>query len=251
MKTALVLTGHMRDWKTAFPSIKSKLIDRYQSDVFISSWKDFGYWVSPDRDPKNHGYNTDSPRLTENDIAEIYSAYHPISFLHPQYAYFTSVFMSRGKKYLPYCQEIRPQNVLSQFFQIHSGILSLESYVAETGTKYDMVIRTRPDLVLQSDLPEIPLDSLKDTIYTNFHRNHTGQGTGDMLQVASFDSIIKFKNIVYNFDELTNHLNRFCPHMFVESYVKDFLNLNLVELNLSKTLAHTPNGQYINYEGEK
>ena len=38
MKTALVLTGYMRNWEEHFPNIKTNIIDKYSTDVFISSY---------------------------------------------------------------------------------------------------------------------------------------------------------------------------------------------------------------------
>lgn len=38
MKTALVLTGYMRNWKIHFPYIKKNIIDRYNPDIFITSY---------------------------------------------------------------------------------------------------------------------------------------------------------------------------------------------------------------------
>ena len=37
MKIALVLTGYMRNWEEHFHNIKTNIIDKYSTDVFISS----------------------------------------------------------------------------------------------------------------------------------------------------------------------------------------------------------------------
>lgn len=38
MKTALLITGYMRNWEKHFPIIKSNLINKYNADVYISSY---------------------------------------------------------------------------------------------------------------------------------------------------------------------------------------------------------------------
>lgn len=38
MRTALLITGYMRNWKKHFPNIKENIIDKYNADVFISSY---------------------------------------------------------------------------------------------------------------------------------------------------------------------------------------------------------------------
>lgn len=38
MKVALVLTGYMRNWKVHFPYIKENIIEKYNPDIFITSY---------------------------------------------------------------------------------------------------------------------------------------------------------------------------------------------------------------------
>lgn len=38
MKVALVLTGYMRNWEVHFPHIKENIIDKYNPDIFITSY---------------------------------------------------------------------------------------------------------------------------------------------------------------------------------------------------------------------
>lgn len=38
MKVALLLTGYMRNWETHFPNIKQEIIEKYNADVYISSY---------------------------------------------------------------------------------------------------------------------------------------------------------------------------------------------------------------------
>ena len=53
---------------------------------------------------------------------------------------------------------------------------------------YDLVIRMRPDMIFNEDLPEFDTNKF----YTLAHRNHLGQGTGDMIQVGNQLQMILF-----------------------------------------------------------
>jgi hypothetical protein len=38
VKVALLLTGYMRNWENHFQNIKTNIIDKYSTDVYISSY---------------------------------------------------------------------------------------------------------------------------------------------------------------------------------------------------------------------
>jgi len=42
MKIAICLSGHLRTFDKTFRSIKEKLLDVYDCDVFISTWNNLG-----------------------------------------------------------------------------------------------------------------------------------------------------------------------------------------------------------------
>lgn len=245
MKTALVLTGHMRTWEKASDSLLKNFIDKYDPDVFISTWTNKGYWVSPDHDPRGKGINENSPMLNSNDLDAIEDFFLPVELKLDSFeTSFEFKFKDRAEKYLPFCQEIRPINIISQFYKIYSGLSMVENYVAKTGKEYDLVIRTRPDIIWS----DFSVDFSPQSFYTNYHRNHTGQGTGDMLQVSGFKQMMAFKKLIFHLDELTAYNNRFCPHMFVDTYLKNFIGIDYIELNIPKVVMHTPEGQYKNFK---
>jgi len=241
----LVLTGHMRTWELAKGTLIRNFIEKYDAEVFISTWRNKGYWVSPDQDPNNKGINSNSPNLHLEDEKKIFTELGPLVMNIDEYEKwgFEKDFTKRAAKYLPFCQEIRPVNIISQFYKMYDGLTLLENHVARTGTQYDLVIRTRPDVIWN----DISLDFEPEKFYTNFHRNHTGQGTGDLLQVSGYKQMMIFKKLIFNLDELTAYNNRFCPHIFVDTYLKHFIGIDYVELNIPKVIMHTPQGQYQNF----
>ena len=234
MKTALILTGHMRCWEQVYPNTKNMIIDKYNPDIFIATYKTEGYWVSPDHDPKGLGVNEHSPKL---DLTKVVETYKPKTIK----AFNQIDYKKQAEKYLPFCQEIRPANTLSQFHKMFQGIAMMEDYAVFNDIRYDLVIRMRPDLVFQHELPALS----PSKFYTIHHRNHTGQGTGDMFFASSMEQMVMFKHFVHFYDEIIEKCGkRFCPHMMVEHVAKDF---DWVELNTPKYIQHAPGGQYVNY----
>lgn len=251
MKTALILTGHLRDWSRAYPSMKREFMDKYQPDVFVSTWDNLGYWVSPENDSHHTGLNQYSPHLSITEIdnfKNLYATQNSYPYFDDEhFGWLETEFKNRAKEFEPFCNQIRPVNILSAFYKMARGVLLMEKHVARTGEPYDVVIRTRPDIVWNGSFPELNQDSVHNTVYTINHKNHDGLGTGDMLQISSFEGIVKFKELVYNLPLLTKLNNRFCPHIFTKYWIDKVMNYDLIELDIPKFIAHTPNGQYIDY----
>jgi len=235
MKTAVVLTGHMRCWQEAYPSIKEQLIDRYNADVFIATWDNLGYWTSPENDPENRGIHSESPPL---NISEVVQAYQPKIISVYNQEFMTPLFDEKVKQYEldKISVQIRPRNIVSQFWIQQQGIYSLLSF---DSPRYKYVIRLRPDLVFLGQLPKFDVERT----YVINHPNHEGKGVGDMFMASSFDDAwiygYKLKNDYHFVGALK--MNRFCPHMITEKLLS---GPKLEVMDVAKTLAHTPNGQY-------
>jgi hypothetical protein len=236
MNTALVLTGHMRCWRTTLPYLKEEFIDKYNADVFIFTWDDEGYWVSPDRDPMSLGVNPKSPNV---DLEELTEAFQPKGISVHSFENYRERFEENAKTFQPFAQEIRPVNIISQFYAIKHGL----KMMFDTQKFYSRVIRMRPDLVIHDTLPNFD----HNTFYTLAHPNHSGKGTGDMMYVGNAFHMDRMMRISDNLEVYTQRLQRFCPHMFVEECIVEN-EFPWMEMSLNKTLMHTPNGMYRNFE---
>lgn len=235
MKTAVVLTGHMRDWQTAGPGIQY-LIERYNADVFIATWNNLGYWTSPENDPTNTGINIQSPPL---DIGAVNDFYHPKGLLMYDQEIIMPFIDHQVDRYKlnEISVQIRPRNIVSQFWIQARG---LESSCMLYDTPYEYIIRLRPDLVFLESLPDFD----RDTIYVLNHPNHEGNGVGDMFMAMPTEAARVLVDVIDHGLHLSysqEMMKRFCPHLYTQKFIEDEKH---VVLNIAKTLAHTPNGQY-------
>ena len=48
MRVALCLTGLLRCYREAWPSINAVLAQPLRADIFVHTWSDIGYWVPGD-----------------------------------------------------------------------------------------------------------------------------------------------------------------------------------------------------------
>ena len=243
-KVALILTGHMRCWKDVYPNIFKNFIEPYDTDVFISTWDTEGYWTSPENDPKGLGINENSPVL---DVPAVELIYKPKAFQRDVNKTYMKYFNKEAERLLPFCNQIRPANIISQFDRINKGYILMEDYVfANQRDGYDWVIRMRPDLVIYNGLPNFNV-APKDFMFTLHHPNHEGLGTGDMFLAASYPASEEFRDQLFDYDEDATKIKRFCPHILtkraIDRVTKEMM-VKHVELRVDKTLQHTPNGQY-------
>lgn len=240
---ALVLTGHMRCWEKVFPNTLDKFLNVYNPDVFISTWDDEGYWVSPENDPDNKGISSYSPKL---DIAKVNSFYEPVEMEVESFDVMRGDFEHLASNLSPYCDQIRPMNIVSQFYKIHRGYNLLADHVMKTGKQYDWVIRMRPDLIINGKLP-FPEDLNiwnGNEVLTIAHQNHKGQGIGDMFLMTNFTYSMLFNSLLTLYPRIAMASKQFCPHVITEKLIAGLPEHKHYNENIEKIIMHTPNGQY-------
>jgi hypothetical protein len=241
MKTALLLSGHMRCWEKVYPNTKKHILDVYNPDVYIATWDNEGYWTSPENDPEGLGINKNSPKL---DVTGVMEAYNPIHISVFQQAKYLPIFLKAAEKYEPISVKIRPQNIISQFF-LRLALLEIYFQLDDT-YNYDQIIYMRPDMEFLQELPKFDFNKLN---LIN-HPNHEGLGFGDMFLATNQGGMAAYYAELAGMDDIVRKINRFCPHMITEEIAKiiyQFGGRDYRVHNIAKNLQHTPNGQYQDY----
>lgn len=230
MKVALLLTGHMRCWNQVFPNTKEHIIEKYEPDIFINTWDSEAYW-----DPHStKGITEGGPNL---DVDAVQRTYKPVYMNVEKYEQFEENFSYRAKEFTNFYHV--PKNQISMWFKVGRGMLAVEEHVMMTGKTYDVIIRMRPDLVFNEQLPDF--DS--NIFYTLGFRNHMGQGTSDMIQVGNFFTMSLFCKVLCHLPHLYKETGLLCPHIISEHFIKR-LGLPWQEFMVNKTIMHTPLGEY-------
>jgi len=230
MNVALVLTGHLRCWEKVFRNTKHHIIDKYNADVFIHTWEREAYW-----DPHSaKGVTENGPRLNVDNVRE---AYRPVNMQVDNFEDYELMFQNRSKIYENFYHV--PKNQISMWYKVGAGVSMVENHMLLTGKTYDLIIRMRPDLVFNQNLPDF--DPTK--FYTLAFRNHTGQGTSDMIQVGNFFTVGLFGKILIHLPFLYNETKLLCPHVISQHFIQR-LGLPWQEFMVDKTIMHTPLGEY-------
>lgn len=241
MKVALVLTGHLRCWRYVLPNTLATF-GKYNPDIFIHTWDEEGWWIPGDKH-NTKGYHENTPMI---DYSEITGAYRPARLEIEKWDIPNVIFEARGKDYPKFAH--RPKNILSMFYKLHHGVSMMNSFSARHGKEYDLVVRMRPDMIINQDLRLEDFDP--GIMFTIPHRNHLGQGTGDLLQISGQTIMSMFAMLPIHMDRIYKGTDLLCPHVMTKAWI-DHLHIPHKEFHLNKIIQHTPKGEYVEMKNWK
>jgi len=149
MKVALILTGHMRDWQWAYDNTKSEIIDKYNADVYISSFDHNLDVIRQNGNIIDDGENDIEKIDTEN----IKTHYNPIRYIFRTNNYELNFqFNSIEKGRIP--KQWSKRNIQGwETVFLSLNIINLDDY--------DIIIRCRPDILIK----DLELDPSKKLVF--------------------------------------------------------------------------------------
>jgi hypothetical protein len=241
MKVALVLTGLMRGWKKAYPSFKQYVLDRYETDVYIDTWSEVGWYTGKSYLPETpegfvklaEGDKGFHPSGELIDASKILDVYKPVSFYiddFSRFEYQIELISNQFERAFT-----RPKNTVAQAFKVINGVAQL---AANSDNSYDVVVRARPDIVLEHD----PGQFNPDVFLTLPSRNKRGRGTGDSIQIGSATNIQLYAEMFYELESLYATIGYSCPHEFASSWITRN-HLPWHEMSVGAHITHSPSGQ--------
>lgn len=193
MKVALCLSGQMRGYLEAFPSIKKNIIDKFNPDVFIHTWSDIGisnnehrrrlpgcfahYLDKDNREnkavfdrnfPKFSSYINQSPQVSELELTKLYQPKSIVIEDSPDESEYDQFFNC------PLPEEIKskqPKATWSRplFYKIYKCNELKKDFEKLNNFEYDLVIRLRPDLSIGEPIPDTHVSNLNKI----YHRIRT------------------------------------------------------------------------------
>jgi len=128
MKIALLLSGHLRYFDICRCSLYENLINQNEVDIFIHTWKD--------RDVSRH--KNIKMEYNERVIDELRISPNIKNVIVDDYDEFKHQFINK-----PF-----PERLASMYYKVYKSFGMIED-------KYDIVIRSRPDLYYNSTIPII------------------------------------------------------------------------------------------------
>ncbi|CAB4124317.1 hypothetical protein UFOVP49_155 [uncultured Caudovirales phage] len=227
MKTAVVISGQIRDAKQCFNSLHGEILLPYNADVFIDTW-------IPTNSIVDHRGD-----LIPNDMSidEIIFNYKPKMINVED---FNSPFMKYIKDTAPkktssydgsLAWETKVENVFYMYYKVWRAN-SLKSYYEKlNGFKYDCVIRMRFDLEFGSFPIIVPK---KNEIYIPEGSNHRG-GINDLMALGDSDTMDKHANLFCSLNQYMNMDIGLHPESLMRSHLEQ-LNLDIKRFQITYKL---------------
>ena len=194
MKIALLLTGQLRTYKLCMHVIKSTIIDKYDTDVFLS--------INTCNLNTNVKENPTTPTLLE-DVKHALEFYKPVDFyicndLNSIINKELKILIDHGVHKSFSLDKIKAS--LSQWYIVEKAYTLLINYTKQASRQYDFIMRVRFDNIIYSPPNIIPSNFfINDDINTNFIKYNEDiiKKMEDISKMMKIELNIPNKNQIY------------------------------------------------------
>lgn len=217
MKVAVLLTGNIRTLDQCKSNILEKL-GIFNPDYFVSTYnlmyQHRPYMIT---DLKNNLEFFDEVCLTDSEVKEKFLDFSPKGVQIHSEDFINQIYNIEMLKFKPEMKSDSSSHFL-QFWKVREGLNLIKNH----NVNYDVIIRTRCDLILK-DLSKLDFSDIESKIILGYNiENASYSVLNDQLIITSpknFDTIFDFIN--NEFYEYTNSKSNFSfPHGVLESSIE-------------------------------
>jgi hypothetical protein len=245
MRVALCISGHLRSYTKTLPSIITNLIKKYNPDIFISTWSSPGFWSN---NKSVYGVSNRCKIFDKKDFDKIKTLLKPKEF---EIEELTEDLALRFIKEADHIISTRPQppkyrwgkkqNIIGMYYKINKCNELKKKYENKHNFKYDLVIRTRPDIIINNCEN---LEPKKNTILIYNQGNDINFHIGDLFFAGPSDVMDRIcglysNNGIKDIYHKTNCL--YCSHDILLNAI-DTYQINKIFLKFSFEIFNTPFG---------
>ena len=194
MKVCLLLSGGMRIASDAYPYFKSNLLDRYDVDTFISTWHSPNVYeltklfnpVVVDIENYENGFESKWKSIVEDDLYKLETNADLIS-------------------------------ICSMWYKTMRVNQLRTNYSRWVGQRYDVVLRTRPDILIEQPIELIHPES--NTIYIPRGYDWSG-GIGDLMAYGNETIMNEYCNLFYQFSNTIQQMDKINAETVLKRYLE-------------------------------
>jgi len=226
MKVAICLSGHFRNYELTYSSFMNYIAKPLKADVFIHTWNKLGYY---------NGFRPDSQHLIQSnlDIDKIKNLYMPKKIV-VESEDIIQQFILDSKIYAPHLanEPKSPGHMASMYYKIMVCNQVRKDYEKETNTKYDCVIRCRPDLQFSNGIqPQNLINLEKISIPTIQSFN----GLNDQFALSSGQNMDVYSDLYHSIPTYFKSKREFYPEALLKWYLS-ITGVGVIPINLKYQL---------------
>jgi hypothetical protein len=227
MKVAVCLSGHMRTFEKTYDSLKRHLLERYDCNVFIHTWK------------KNGSERTDIDLGGGNDIDvnAVINAYKPSNIIVDG-----PIEFDPGRNSAFVGARSPPKNVLSKLYSARVSFELCKKWAQEHSHTFDVVLSLRPDLLWNNDIDLVMPEH--NVLYIPGNIKVPEKTYLDYIAYGSFDVMSKYFDLFLNWDNTCKELDKkFRPESVLTLYIQS-LSIPVKHFNVYYSVPRM-NGQVL------
>lgn len=224
MKVAVLICGLPRSYKRNYQSYLNNVFEPLCPDVFISTWD---WKLTRQEKPVVVGEKNSLTWYPEDGEAfDFVDLYKPKLFQIEDYTDETLEqvfqFSEFKKRVLPYCVNSQygtkiSSSVLPMMYKWAKCFDLFRNFCLTTGTKYDIVLRTRSDLQYFGSFGGVNWNSLDAN--SIFGKITETQHLSDFCVAGSYEAIEKYCDIFYHIEDLIKETKKIVPEHNIEHYL--------------------------------
>lgn len=236
MKIAICISGHLRTFEKTHASLKRNVLDKYDCDVFLSTWDNVGNTLYHAHYPT--GFDETDDKI---DVGRVKEVYQPTG-LAIQNAFDEDVqAIKKPFEGLTTRNGANVQHIVPMYYKMwHCNNLRKE-HQKKTGINYDVVVKCRPDVYIHK------LDAEKAMEKIQFLPGHCG--FNDLIFLGPSDAM----SDVFDLFTILNPTLPFNSFENAENIMHTHVTINNIPHELSTAVEYwfvKPTGAY-NLRGEK
>ena len=222
MRIAVCMSGHFRDYEKKIDKFYENVVGNHDCDFFVHSWQDsLGFSINgtrPDLSAEDFirigGFDKTSPPC---DTSTVVARLKPKKYQFETYSEVEPNIISEAAYYTRIHHYDKPINLTSMQRKIYLCDLLRREYETENNFKYDLVIRTRPDLTFDQaiDFDKFDLSNLHTPTEVSYNI------ISDVFGFSNSEIMTTYSNLYVNLKNLhdTNNI-MFNPHELLLGWIK-------------------------------
>lgn len=217
MKLAILLTGHIRSFKKNYDSFVKYIIEPHDTDIFIHTWDLY------------NGVSGNHPKLlpeeTEKIDIEFLKKLNPKELIIEKWEDVEPEIKWSDEYFTKKQSYDTPIITLSLFRKMYLCNELKKKYEKENNFKYDVVLRTRPDLLYSRNFID-ESDDFENIIYTPVYCSFNI--ISELTAYSSSENMDIYCDVYNNLKKIYNITQcEFNAHKLLKNYL-DHLNLKFV-----------------------
>lgn len=148
-KVALCISGQMRTFEACFPNLTKYIIDPLKTDIFIHTWANNGISTKAKDEEKA---NFSDEKVTQTVLKKLY---HPKIAVIEEYkdSYSEELNGVKVPDILKKEENQHYKGAIPMFYKMYKCNELKRQYEIKNDRRYDLVIRLRPDLMINEEIP--------------------------------------------------------------------------------------------------